>query len=63
LTDKIKAWWSDDGPWFSILVDDGVCQATVSLTPDEAIALAKKADPKQYEVVVLRNRPHNPFGG
>jgi hypothetical protein len=44
---KIKAWWSDDGKWFCILVNDGVSQATVSLTPEEANALAEKADPKQ----------------
>lgn len=33
---KIKSWWSEDRQWFCVLVDDGICQATVSLTPEEA---------------------------
>jgi hypothetical protein len=39
MTEKAKAWWSDDGKWFCLLVNDGVNQATVSLTPEEAVAL------------------------
>ena len=38
--DKIKSWWSEDGKWFCLLVNDGVNQATVSLTRAEAKALA-----------------------
>lgn len=40
MTEKIKSWWSEDGKWFCILVDDGVNKATVSLTRREAKALA-----------------------
>jgi hypothetical protein len=40
MVEKIKYWWSDDGKWFCILVNDGVDQATVSLTRAEARALA-----------------------
>jgi hypothetical protein len=47
LTDKIKTWWADEGQWFCILVDDGTCQATISLTPEEAKALARDADPQK----------------
>lgn len=36
MSEKIKAWWSEGGEWFCMLVNDGVNQATVSLTPDEA---------------------------
>lgn len=43
---KIQTWWSDDGKWFCILVDDGVSKSTISLTPDEAKALARDADPE-----------------
>ncbi len=42
---KIKTWWSDDGKWFCVLVDDGVSKATVSLTPEEAAELRKSAEP------------------
>jgi hypothetical protein len=38
--DKIKSWWSEDGKWFCILVNDGISQATVSLTRAEAKTLA-----------------------
>jgi hypothetical protein len=38
--EKIKSWWSDDGKWFCILVNDGVNQATVSLTRTEARELS-----------------------
>lgn len=45
--EKIKHWWSDDGKWFCIIVNDGsnpgikaVNLATVSLTRAEAKALA-----------------------
>ena len=43
--EKIKTWWSEDGKWFCLLVDDGVNKATVSLTPEEAKGLARDADP------------------
>ena len=43
---KIKSWWSDDKKWFCILVDDGVNQSTVSLTPEETAALSLKANPQ-----------------
>jgi len=43
MAEKIKSWWSDDGKWFCILVDDGVSKATVSLTPEEAKKLASLA--------------------
>src|SRR5258705_4380538 len=33
---KIKYWWSEDKKWFCILSDDGINQATVSLTVEEA---------------------------
>lgn len=42
MTEKIKSWWSDDGKWFCILANDGVNQATVSLTPEQAEQLARK---------------------
>lgn len=48
MPDKITTWWSEDGKWFCILVDDGVNKATVSLTPDEAKGLARDADPEVY---------------
>lgn len=38
--EKIKLWWSDDGKWFCIFIDDGVNQATVSLTRAEARELS-----------------------
>lgn len=37
--EKIKYWWSEDRQWFCILVNDGVSQATVSLSVEEAEAL------------------------
>lgn len=40
MTEKIKTWWSEDGKWFCILVNDGVNQATISLTRREARQLA-----------------------
>jgi hypothetical protein len=40
---KIKYWWSDDKKWFCILLNDGVSQATVSLTPEEASLLSMNA--------------------
>ena len=49
MPDKIKTWWSEDGKWFCLLVDDGVNKATVSLTPEEAKGLARDADPDVYE--------------
>lgn len=39
MTEKVKSWWSEDGKWFCLLVNDGVNQATVSLTRAEAKAL------------------------
>lgn len=39
MTEKIKYWWSEDGAWFCIRVDDGTGEATVSLTVAEAEAL------------------------
>lgn len=58
MHDKIKTWWSEDGKWFCVLVNDGVSQSTVSLTPEEAKALARDADPEVYEklTVVRRQR-------
>lgn len=38
--EKIKSWWSEDGKWFCIFVNDGVNQATVSLTRAEARELS-----------------------
>ena len=38
MTDKIKCWRSEDRQWFCILVNDGISQATVSLTPDELVS-------------------------
>jgi hypothetical protein len=49
MAEKIKSWWSDDGKWFCLLVDDGVSKATVSLTPEEAKSLAGNADPDVYD--------------
>lgn len=50
MTDKIKTWWSKDRKWFCILVNDGISQATVSLTPDEArAALAALSEERDYE--------------
>ena len=47
MAEKITSWWwSEDGKWFCLLVDDGVNKATVSLTPEEARALAHDADPE-----------------
>ena len=40
MSENIKSWWSEDGKWFCVLVNDGVNQATVSLTRAEAKALA-----------------------
>lgn len=58
MHEKIKSWWSEDGKWFCILADDGVSKATISLTPDEAKALARDADPDIHEKlrVVRRQR-------
>lgn len=58
MLEKIKTWWSEDGKWFCVLTSDGVSQTTVSLTPDEATALARDADPEVYEklTVVRRQR-------
>ena len=39
MTEKIKYWWSDDRQWFCILANDGISQATVSLSVEEAEAL------------------------
>ena len=46
MHEKVKSWWSSDGQWFCVLVNDGVNQATVSLTPDEAAALRSAAAPR-----------------
>jgi hypothetical protein len=40
---KIKYWWSEDHKWFCILVNDGINEATVSLTPEEASLLSMNA--------------------
>lgn len=58
MREKIKSWWSEDGKWFCILVDDGVNKATVSLTPEEAKSLGRDADPEIHEKlrVVRRQR-------
>lgn len=39
MSEKIKYWWSEDRQFFCILVNDGVNQATVSLSIKEAEAL------------------------
>lgn len=39
MSEKIKYWWSEDRKWFCILVNNGVAEATVSLTVEEAEAL------------------------
>lgn len=56
MTEKIKTWWSEDGQWFCMLVDDCVNKATVSLTPDEAKALARGADPEVYDKLTTVRR-------
>lgn len=43
MSEKIKYWWSEDRQWFCILVNDGNSQATVSLSAEEADALADEA--------------------
>ena len=42
MAEKVRGWWSEDGKWFCILANDGVSQATVSLTREEAKALASE---------------------
>ena len=37
--DKIKYWWSADRQWFCIKINDGTCEATASLSVEEAEAL------------------------
>ena len=39
MNEKIKYWWSEDRQWFCIKVNDGTCEATVSLSIEEAEAL------------------------
>jgi hypothetical protein len=56
MTEKVKSWWSEDGKWFCMLVNDGVNQATVSLTPEEATALAKDASPETFAKLDLVRR-------
>lgn len=56
MPEKIKSWWSEDGQWFCILVNDGVNQATVSLTAEEAKGLARDADPEVHEKLALVRR-------
>lgn len=56
MTEKITSWWSEDGKWFCLLVDDGVNKATVSLTPEEAKGLARDADPEVYEKLTTVRR-------
>lgn len=56
MAEKIKSWWSEDGKWFCLLVDDGVNKATVSLTPEEAKGLARDADPEVYEKLATVRR-------
>jgi hypothetical protein len=41
VVEKIKYWWSEDGKWFCILVCDGMSEGTISLTPAEAMDLAR----------------------
>jgi hypothetical protein len=56
MSEKIQSWWSEDGQWFCILVNDGVSQSTVSLTADEAKALARDADPEVYKQLATVRR-------
>jgi len=42
MMEKIKYWWSEDRQWFCMLVNDGVSQATVSLSIREAEALMEE---------------------
>ncbi len=37
--EKIKYWWSEDRQFFCVKVNDGTCEATVSLNVEEAEAL------------------------
>jgi hypothetical protein len=39
MSEKIRYWWSEDRRFFCILANDGIGQATVSLTVEEAEAL------------------------
>lgn len=39
MNEKIKYWWSEDRQFFCILVNDGISQATVSLSIEETDAL------------------------
>lgn len=39
---KVKSWWSEDGQWFCMAVNNGVSVSTVSLTPDEAHELSRQ---------------------
>ena len=39
MPEKIKYWWSNDRQWFCLKINDGTCEATISLTVTEAEAL------------------------
>lgn len=47
----IKYWWSDDREWFRVFVDDGVNQATASLSLEQAQELSAESDPKWAETL------------
>ena len=51
---KLKAWWSEDKNWFCILLDDGINQATISLTVEEAEALKSTL----VEIKCLQEQSH-----
>ena len=57
MTEKIRSWWSDDGKWFCILANDGVNQATVSLTPEQAEQLARLEGKPEMNVLPIRVMP------
>ena len=49
---KIKYWWDAEKKWFCIIANDGVNEATVSLTPEEASLLSMNAvidEPKESD--------------
>lgn len=50
---KLKGWWSDDGKWFCVLVDDGTNKATVSLNRNEADELARQIEEDHPSFVAL----------
>jgi hypothetical protein len=57
---KIKYWWDAEKKWFCIIANDGMNEATVSLTPEEASLLSMNAvidEPAATPAVVVPNEP------